>query len=59
MREARFAGVESEKRGQVESMRLRNTSKTSRYSQTHYADRVSRMRLTGVQNATLEGYAPS
>ena len=50
---ARFAGVESEKRGQVESMRLRNTSKTSRYSQTHYADRVSPAnagRLGGVQN---------
>ena len=57
--EARFAGVESEKRGQVESMKPENTSQTSQtsqtsnYSQTHCAGQVSKMRVTCVQNGVV------
>ena len=50
---ARFAEVESKKRGQVESGKTRKspqTSQSSQYSQTHCADRVSKMRLRCVQN---------
>ena len=50
---ARFAEVESKKRGQVESGKTRKspqTSQSSQYSQTHCADRVSKMCRTGVQN---------
>ena len=61
--EARFAGVESEKRGQVESGKPENTfqtSQTSQYSQTNCADRVSPAnagRVSGVHKmGEIENY---
>ena len=53
---ARFAEVESKKRGQVESGKTRKspqTSQSSQYSQTHCADRVSKKRLRCVQNGGM------